>query len=157
MTPSIKITRYPYEEPYHLNLVMEATNGRIRGQIEFYINSEELIELADEFEVFPGHASAVHLWELGSEKSEDRFAYYFRFRLFTTDSVGYCAIQLRFNNNEDLPDREISEFCIPVEPSGLNRLGKLFREFAKLNHEVLYWEPNDGKLYATQNEAEQKC
>ena len=54
---------------------MEAKNGRIRGHLEFYINPEELIELADELEVFPRHASAVHLWELGSEKSEDRFAY----------------------------------------------------------------------------------
>jgi hypothetical protein len=155
MNPSIKITRYPYEEPHHLNLVIEATNGRLRGQLEVYINAKDLLELADELEAFPRHASAVYLWELGSEKPEDRFAHYFRFRLFTTDSLGHCAIQLRFNNNRDLPDREISEFCIPAEPSELNRFGKLVRKFARLEHEVLYWEPSGGDLFMTQKEAEQ--
>jgi hypothetical protein len=46
---------------------------------------------------------------IGSEKIEDKFKYYFHFRLFTTDSIGHCAIQLRFNNNEALPERELSE------------------------------------------------
>ena len=155
MTPSIKIIRYPYEEPYHLNLVMDATNGRLRGRLEFYCNASDLLELAKELEVFPRHASAVYLWELGSEKDEDRFAHYFRFRLFTTDSVGHCAIQLRLNNNRNLPEREISEFCIEVEPSELKKFGEPVRKFSKLEHEVLYWEPSGGDLFMTQKEAEQ--
>jgi len=156
MKTSIKITRYLYEEPYHLNLAMEVSNGHLKGQLEFYINADDLIEIADVLEEFPRHASAVHLWEIGSEKPEDRFAFYYKFRVFTIDSVGHCAIQIRFNNNQNLPDREISEFCIyPLEPSSLNNLGKLFRDFGKLKHEVLYWEPNDGELYKTKKEAEQ--
>ena len=155
MTPFIKITRFPYEEPYILHILMEASSGTLGGQLEFYINANDLIVLADKLEVFPQHPGAVYLWKLGSEKPEDRFAYYFRFRVFTTDSVGHCAIQLRFNNNKGLPDREISEFCILVDPASLNHLGKLFREFGKLKHEVLYWEPNNGCLFSTQKDAEQ--
>ena len=155
MTPSIKIIRHPYEEPYHLNLVMEATNGCLQGRLEFYCNASELIELADELETFPRHSSAEFLWELGSERPEDRFAHYFRLRLFTTDSVGHCAVQLRFNNNKDLPDREISEFCIKVEPSELKQLGKLVRKFSKLEHEALYWEPSGGQLYKAKKDSEQ--
>ena len=41
MNQSIKITRIPYEEPYHLNLIFEATNGSSVGQIEIYIIPHE--------------------------------------------------------------------------------------------------------------------
>ena len=155
MNSWITITRYPYEEPYQLNLLMTASNGRQLGEIEFYINTDDLNEIADILEEFPRHASDVYLYELGSERSEDRCAYYFRFRLCTIDLVGHCAIHLRFNNNLDIPDREITEFCIPAEPFAINRLGNFFREFAQLKHEVLYWSPVESKLYKTQKEVEQ--
>jgi hypothetical protein len=150
--PYITITRIPYEEPYHIRLVIVASNGPSQGQLEIYINPEVFLSLADVLEAFPRHSSDVHLWELGSERPEDRFAYYFRFRLFTTDSTGHCAIQLRFNNNLGLPDREITEFCIEVEPASLTRLGTLIREFAQLKHEVLNWNLAEGKLFRTRAE-----
>lgn len=151
MMGSIKITRIPYEEPYHLRLVMEACNGRYRGKFEFYTNTDDLRKLADVLEMFPRHSSSVHLWELGSERSEDAFAYYLRFRLFAT--INQCYIQIRFNNNRDLPEREIAEFCIVAEPTALNRLGRLIREFANLDHEVLLWTPADGRLFHTPEDA----
>jgi hypothetical protein len=149
----IRIIRKPYEEPYLLNLVIQASNGVQENQLEFYDNAEALSHLANELEVFPRHNSQVFLWELGSERPEDRFAFYFRFRAFVVDSVGHCAIQLRFNNNEALPDRELSEFCIRAEPAQLNRLAQLLREFSKLKHEVLVWELDDGRLLEKANEA----
>ena len=155
MTPFIKITRFFYEEPYNLYLLLEASNDSLRSQLEFYISVGKLIELADKLEVFSGHPRAVDLWELGSERPEDRIAYYFRFRVFTRDSLGHSAIHLRFNNNQDLPYREISEFCILVDPASINNLGKLIREFCKLEHEVLYWEPNNGGLFTSLEEAKQ--
>ena len=154
--PSIKITRIPYEEPHHLNLVVEASSERLRGQIEIYVNANDLLNLADGIadglEPIPRQNSDVYLWELGNERPENQSAFYFCLRVFTTNSLGRCAILLRFNNNDSLPHREISEFCIQVEPTGLDRLVKLFREFAKLRHEVLWWEPTGGKLYATREE-----
>jgi hypothetical protein len=151
----IKITRQPYEEPYHLNLVMTASNGLQRGQLEYYCNANDLNKIAEELEVFPRHATHVYLYELGSERSEDRFAFYFRFRLSTISPRGSSVILLRFNNNKDIPYREITEFCIPVEPAALNRLGRLFQEFALLKHEVLYWDITNGELYETKEDAEQ--
>src|SRR5687768_3782680 len=115
MNPYIRITRHPYEEPYHLNLVIEASNGSVCGKLEFYLNADALLKWADEMEIFPRHATSVVLWEIGSERPEDRFAFYFRLRLFTVDSLGHGAIQLRLNNNAALPDREVSEFCIRAE------------------------------------------
>lgn len=153
MHPHIRITRKPYEEPYHINLVLDVSNGKQKWGFEFYDNAESLHYLAENLEVFPRHKDDVFLWELGSERPEDRWAYYFRFRVFLTDAAGHCAIQIRWNNNQNLPDREIVEFCIKAEAGQINRLGQLCRRFAELKHELLVWEVNDGALYESKHEA----
>lgn len=155
MTPYICITRYPYEEPYHLNLVMSVSNGSTSGALEFYLGADTLIEWADAYEKFPEHAQSVYLWELGSERPEDRFAYYLRMQLFTADAWGHSALQIRFNNNQDLPDREIVDMCIRAEPAQINQLGALFKRFSTLEHQVLYWSGSEGQLFETIEQAEQ--
>lgn len=147
MKTFIKVSRFPYEEPHLLNLVIEASNGRSMGQIEIYANTADLIDIASRLEVFPRHPSDVFLYEIGSERLEDRFAYYFRFRVFNDHHSGRFAVHFRFNNNRNFPDLEISEFCFPIEVSDLNKLGRLFRSFSKLEQEILFWEPNSGRLF----------
>lgn len=144
--PNIKITRYEYEEPSHVNLAFEAANKTQSTTLEYYCNASDLGEIADHLEVFPRHGTDVFLYELGSERKEDRHAYYFRMRVFLTNGTGSCAIQIRTNNNKELPDREISEFCIAAEASQINRLGQLFRTYSKFNHKVLEWSVVDGLL-----------
>ena len=151
MSNYIRIERIPYEEPYHVQLVWSVSNGNTSTSFEYYDNAESLIELADHLEQFPRHRDDVFLVEVGSERPEDRFAYYFRFRVFTTDSRGGSAIQIRFSNNGELPYREIAEFCIRTEPASLNRLGKLFREFAKLQHDCLAWTESEAFVGAKQD------
>ncbi len=143
MSYHIKIERIPYEEPYHLQLVWDVSNGKVSSRFEYYDNAESLIKMAENLEQFPRNSSDVFLYEIGSEKPEDRFAYYFRFRVFTTDRRGSSAIQIRFCNNNDLPYREIAEFCIQTEPASINRLGKLFREFSKLEKDFLAWSESE--------------
>ncbi|MBC3877541.1 hypothetical protein H8K38_06965 [Undibacterium sp. FT79W] len=155
MTSYICIIRYPYEEPYHLNLVMSVSNGSASGVLEFYIGADTLIEWAFAYEKFPRHAQSVYLWEAGSERPEDRFAYYLRMQLFTTDAWGHSALQIRFNNNQDLPDREIVDMCIRAEPAQINQLGALFKRFSTLEHQVLYWSGSEGQLFETIEQAEQ--
>lgn len=155
MTPYICITRYPYEEPYHLNLVMSVSNGSTSSALEFYLGADTLTEWADAYEKFPQHAQSVYLWELGSERAEDRFAYYLRMQLFTTDAWGHSALQIRLNNNQDLPYREIVDMCIRAEPAQINQLGALFRWFSRLKHQVLFWSPSEGQLFETIEQAEQ--
>jgi hypothetical protein len=155
MNQFIQIIRQPYEEPHHLNLVLTASSKNVRSSIEFYVNACSLLEWADAMEKFPMHQSSVYLFELGSEKPEDRFAFYFRLRLFTVNSSGHCGIQFRFNNNEPLPQREVAEFCILAEAAQINRLGSLCHEFAKLQQPVLRWSLTDGRLYDSVQEAEQ--
>jgi hypothetical protein len=142
----IRIIRTPYEEPHHIQLEIEASNGSHTAKFQVYVNATVLSEWAKHLEVYPRHNSDVFLFEIGSERSEDRWAYYFRLRVFMIDGSGHCAILLRTNNNQDLPDRELAEFCIRAEPSQINNLGKLFREFSKLKHHELEWWVNDGAL-----------
>ena len=144
--PYIKITRHEYEEPYHVNLVFEAANKTQSTTLEYYCNATDLSDIAEHLEVFPRHNADVFLYEFGSEKKEDNHSYYFRMRVFLVSSLGACAIQIRTNNNEELPNKEISEFCILAEPSQINRLGQLFRTYSKLNHKLLEWSVKDGHL-----------
>jgi hypothetical protein len=154
MRPYIRIARYPYEEPHYVHLVLEACNGRSLAQIDYYMNASSFIGWADHLEVFPRHKSDVFLFELGGERPEDRWAYYLQMRVFLTDAVGHSAVHVRFSNNRDLPWREIAEFSLDAEPSQINRLGQLFREFGKLNHAVLDWWVQDGTLYETIDDAQ---
>ena len=146
MNSFIRVTRHPYEEPHHLSLVIEASNGSSTGQLKYYDNASSLTEMADELEAFPRHDTHVYLHELGSERPEDRFAHYLRFRVILTNSRGHCAIHLRFNNNEDIPERQVTELCISAMPADINRLGNLLREFAKLETTVLEWTVTDGEV-----------
>jgi hypothetical protein len=111
---------------------------------------------ADGMETFPIHRHSALLWEFGSERPEDRCAYYFRMRVFTVDAKGHSAVHFRFSNNGELPNREISEFCIECDPAPINRLGQLFRAFAKLNHEVLEWSPASECLFESIEDPEQE-
>lgn len=143
----IEIERVPYEEPYHINLLVSASNGKSKGHLEIYDNAKKLYDIASGLEDFPKEIQDEFKWELGSEKPEDRSAFYFLFRVFNHMTEGWTsAIQIRFNNNEDGPDKEICDFCIPCEPAGINRLGQLFREFAQLNSKKLVWNGVEGEI-----------
>ena len=144
--PFLRIVRRPFEEPDHVNLIVAANNGRQRGELEIYANAEDLEVAAQRLAGFPANASDTFLWELGSEKAEDRFAFYFRLRFWQVAPGGECGVELRLNNNEEPPRREVSEFSFTTYPADINRLAELLREFSKLRHLTLEWTITDGSL-----------
>ena len=95
---------------------------------------------------FPRGKDDTVLWELGSERPEDRFAFYYRLRAFPVGPRGRCAVEFRFNNNQAPPDREVAEFSVQALPSDLDRLASLFDGFSRLEHRVLEWRVEDGEL-----------
>jgi hypothetical protein len=146
MSYFIRIERSPYEEPFHLQLLLEVSNGRQTASLEIYLSIDSLRELADALEVFPRHVNDVHVLEIGTEDPRERWAYYLLIRAFVTNGLGHCALMFRLNNNRDLPYRELAEFCIEAEPANINQLGRLLRTFTKLQHTSLYWSANDSTL-----------
>jgi hypothetical protein len=147
MRPHVAIRRVPYEEPHSLNLRVSAANENQSASIEVYVDASDLARVSQDLLDFPRHSNDVALWEFGSERPEDRWGYYFRLRIFLTAQTGECAIQIRFNNNQELPNREVSEFCIKrIEPIQINRFGELLRKFSNLEHERLYWDSKQGWL-----------
>lgn len=146
MQPFIRITRHPYEEPYHVNLVVVASNGRLQGEIEIYTNPEDVAKFAGKLKGFPKKDDDLAIWELGSERPTDRFAFHFRIHVFQVAANGQCAIELRFCNNRPPPSRELTEFSIEVLPADLDRLAALLERFSKLEHTVLEWNVTDGEL-----------
>jgi hypothetical protein len=146
MKPFIRIIRHPYEEPYQIDLVVTAWNGKLWGEIEIYTNPGELKLIGRELHGFPKGRDDIVLWEIGSEDPLERWAFYFRFRVFIVHPGGLSAVELRFNNNQKPPYQEVSEFCIPAHPSDLDRLAHLLVRFSELKHTTLEWNISDGVL-----------
>jgi hypothetical protein len=125
---------------------MAASNGRQQGEIEIYTNADDLTAFAGKLRGFPKQENGAALWELGSERPEDRFAFYYRLRVFQVARNGQCAVELRFCNNRQPPEREVAEFSIGAQPSDLDRLAELVERFSRLEHRVLEWNVVDGEL-----------
>ena len=145
-TPGIRITRYPYEEPHHLNLRITASNGRTVGDLVYYCNANDLGVLGKKLTGFGGTRSEEVIYELGSEKPEDRFAFSLSLKVKPLDSVGHCVLTVRLNNNQAKQDKEMSEFSIKADVADLNRFGNLLEQFGRLEHRVLDWRLQDGRL-----------
>ena len=144
--PFIIIRRYPYEEPYHLNLVISASNGAMSGTLEYYCNAEDLTKVGDRLAAFPRQKDDNYTYELGSPRPEDGFAFHFALRAVTLDTAGHCALQFTMNNNRPIPDDVSCSFSMCAEPAAINRLGRLLIEFGDLKHLELLWSDTVGKL-----------
>ncbi|HEX3656343.1 MAG TPA: hypothetical protein VHV55_11075 [Pirellulales bacterium] len=148
----ISITRYPYEEPYHLNLRIKASNGRTCGELEYYCNVSGLKEFGKQLADFHGGRGEEVNYELGSEAPQDRFAFYLNLAAKAVDSSGHSALFICFNNNAAGADREVSRFAIKANPADINRLGALLSGFADLQHRRLDWQVHDGRLITDDDE-----
>jgi len=144
MQPFLSITRQPYEEPYHVNLLVSAGNQSTQAEFEIYANASDLNDAAVSLIGFPKTENDIFVWELGSENEQDRFAFYFRLRVFQFSSTGRCAIEFRFNNNQKTPNQQIVEFCIDAYPADLDRLGTLFKKFGRLEDLTMEWTVHPG-------------
>lgn len=144
--PGLKITRFSHEEPSHLRMVIEASNGNLGGRLEYYCSTKDLHDLGGKMSRFSGEDHEKIIYNLGSEKPEDNVGFFFGVEIADLDSTGHCAMELKMNNNQPFPDTEICEFCIFADPADVNQLGHLFLEFAKLEHRVLKWSVKEGKL-----------
>ncbi|MBL8896240.1 MAG: hypothetical protein JNM84_01370 [Planctomycetes bacterium] len=145
-TVFLRITRVPYEEPHHLELVVAASNGRQGGEIGIYCNAEELRRFARTLCEMSSQHGASAIWEIGSERAEERWAYHFRIRVSPVLETGLCVVELRFDDLREPPYRELTAFSIDAQPADVDRLAGLLERFANLRHRVLEWRVVDGEL-----------
>jgi hypothetical protein len=146
--PFIVMRRYPYEEPYHLRLVLSAGNGVFAGSLEYYCNADDLAAVGHRLMTFPTKVGDSYAYELGSFKEEDRFAFHLLLNVRTSDSAGHCSLRISMSNNRPEPDKGSCTFCIQIEPSAVNRLGSLLRAFGELKHLELRWSDVDSGLFS---------
>jgi hypothetical protein len=135
----LNIIRHPYEEPYHVNLSVSAGNASTQAEFEIYANASDLKDVAIALAGFPKQNDDSFLWELGSENEHDRFAFYFRLRVFQVSSTGRCGVELRFNNNQKPPNQQIVEFCMEAFPADLHRLANMFDQFNRFEDLTMEW------------------
>ena len=91
----LRLTRNPYEEPYHLNLEIELSNSRQKGCLEYYCNTTDLTDIGSVLIDFPFGGQKEYIYELGSENPEDNWAHHLRLRFFMIRSVGDVGIEVR--------------------------------------------------------------
>lgn len=139
MPSFLNITRQPYEEPYHLHLLVFAGNPTTLTRFEIYTTSSDLNDAAESLIGFPKSNADTFTWQLGSELEQDRFAFYFRVRVFQFSHTGRCAIEIRFSNNRKPPHQQIVEFCIEVDPSDVDRLSRMLKSFARMEDLTMEW------------------
>ena len=118
----------------------------MKGSLTCYCNANDLTELGSKLLAYLGNQYEAIDYDLGSEKTEDRFAFFFSLRISPFDLAGHTSVRIRMNNNRKPPATEACEFCIKADVIDVNRLGSLLIAFGKLEHLVLDWSVKDGKL-----------
>jgi hypothetical protein len=143
----IIVRRNLYEEPYNIHLEVVGSNGIFSGTTDIYMGVHELKEIGDALQTFPAKVPDEYKYEYGSEVVSKKYYRHFWLKVYTIDSAGHCAVQIHINMNQSNPNEGICEFSIKAEASAMNRLGKLFSDFHKLQHLEFRWTPSDGELF----------
>jgi hypothetical protein len=144
--PYIVMRRVPYEEPYHLNIELSASNGAFAGTVDFYCTPGALLEIAAALSAFPNKVPDAYVFEYGSPDSGRQVYRHLMLRAYTVGALGGCGLHISMNRNCAPPDEGVCEFSILVEPAALNKLGRLLQLFAQLEHLELEWTPTLAEL-----------
>lgn len=146
----LRVRRLLYEEPYHTQLEINASNGVFTGSTDIYCNVSDLAEIGRALQTFPKAIGDEYKYEYGSSDPAVRFYRHFVLRVYTVGGWGKCALQVSMNENHSEPYEGVCLFSMPVEPSSINRLGNLFVAFGQLEHLEFKWIPNTdvAELYA---------
>jgi hypothetical protein len=139
----IAVKRFPYEEPYHTHLDIEASNGAYAGAIDFSCGVDEIREVGEALGAFPSKVPDEYRFSYGSDDPEDRQDWHFVLRAYTTDAIGHCALQFVMNLNQTEPHEGLCSFSIPAEPVQIARLGRLFLRLHERASTRFRWTPED--------------
>ena len=137
-TIGIQLKRYPFEEP-NLHLMFSASNGFFNGFLDYFCNANDLKEIGIALQSFPKKIPDDYLYEIGSKRPQDNFAYYFALHAYTIDQSGHCALQVVIDNRQAKPYEGECRFSIKAEPSAINRLGEMLLTFSNLKHLSMNW------------------
>jgi hypothetical protein len=148
MKPCIRLTAKSVEDPGHLFVKLEASNGRITASSDIFASKAKLKELADQLEDSRGEHNTHIDFTYGSEDPEVQWAGFFSLVVRPVDTQGHCCVLVRGNNMRVVPNREIFEFCIETEWAQVNHLGQMLQTYIKMAHRILEWHPLDPMLCA---------
>lgn len=139
MKKSLHLIRIPYEEPYHLNLLIRVSNDDHSAELEFYTSNESLLKFAEDLENFPMDNQQEVIWELGSENPEDKFGFFFRIHA-TLNTSNDVSINIRLCDNSDIIHPICSNLILSCNVEELNNLGRLLNHFSVLGEMKLQWQ-----------------
>ena len=126
--PFLNVKRHPYEEPFHTQIEISASNGAFAGSTDIYCNVADLADIGNGLMNFPKSVGDEYRYVYGSEEPSRRCYRYFLLRAYTTDLAGHCALQIKMNSNTSEPYEGLCEFLIKAKAAAINRLGALFEQ-----------------------------
>jgi hypothetical protein len=144
---SFRVRRHPYEEPHHVQLELFISNGQFSCTGDIYLNVADLGDIGRALKGFPRQVPDEYTYEHGSEDPSERYACHFLMRAYTIGRTGRSGLHSRMNLNDEAPDDGLAEFTIQVEVAQLNRLGRLFLTFEKLQHLEFHWTDLGEELF----------
>lgn len=134
------------------NLKFIISNGLFSASIDdIYCSVEDIDQMGKALREFPKKIPDEYRYEHKVGKLEDDDYRYFFLKLSTMNSVGDSFLQFQININPEEPSwAKYGGMCklyFPADVADINHLGRMLKQFRKLEHLELRWNAVDGKLY----------
>ncbi|MEM9839897.1 MAG: hypothetical protein AAF830_12200 [Pseudomonadota bacterium] len=149
----VQLTRFEYEEPKILNLVIVASNGSATSCAEFYLSPDGLRSIGAEIEKSVVHGPGRHrVFEYGTDIPHSRFVSYLLLQTvkeremhsFHFQKRPCAGLRIRMDNNgnpdPDCTEYQLTDFTIRTTPDRLMALAGMVSRFAELKDNRLYWD-----------------
>lgn len=118
--PRISIQRIWTDEDEMLQVEVAASNNRLSAEQDFYVYPAELMRFSEQLQSFPSSLNDVVELRYGEDP---KFYCFFLLRALVLDSVGHCAIELKFDNRSDPPLKAAASFFMAAEAASINSFG----------------------------------
>ncbi len=138
--PHIGIKRVPYEEPYHLNLLISVSDGASEGSLEYYCNTSDLLDIGNALEAISEGGRNEYVYEVGSTQPKNRWAYHFYLRALAS-TPEKCELQIAFTDHSAEPIHSY-KFSITSNFDSVSLLGTQFLHLGRLNLTEFNWSPS---------------
>jgi hypothetical protein len=106
-----------------INYQLSLSNGTTSTAISFYHDIDFFKKFAQDLINFPKTIDDSVLMEIG--KDNLKWAYWIRIRIYCYEPAGRTAIEIKINNNEEVPQTNKCEFFINTVPASINNFGQM--------------------------------
>lgn len=145
LKPILIVRRHPYEEPFHTEFEVIASDGGFAGRVRFFTPADTFITIASGLIAFCDDPTSEFIYRSDGRGSA------FRLICRSTNRTGNCALEIDMRTDAAHPFEGSCLLTLHSDIGAILKLGVRLREFGRLTHEELHWLPNgDGRMFEKQ-------